>query len=262
MSSTTRIVHCLAQVCAAFLVSVAIAGGPVDDSKAPTPPSAVAVLAPAPPESTPVVATPLKGRSLGVAPTSSPSSPSSVNDGARTIAADENGLFETVLPTAGALAAVIIVILGAKWAAQRMGIRLSGGRRPSGVVEILARYPIVKGQQVMLMKVARRILVVHQSNDGMRTLAELSSAEEVADLMARIEAGDRVAKDPRFEASLQSALKGDVRGGSVRGLDADTDDFGTVETIDLTTRTRSRARESVIPNTAAVRRGLFGGRLA
>ena len=259
MSSTTRIVHCLAQVCAAFLVSVAIAGGPVDDSKAPTPPSAVAVLAPAPPESTPVVATPLKGRSLGVAPTSAPSS---VNDGARPIAADANGLFETVLPTAGALAAVIIVILGAKWAAQRMGIRLSGGRRPSGVVEILARYPIVKGQQVMLMKVARRILVVHQSNDGMRTLAELSSAEEVADLMARIEAGDRVAKDPRFEASLQSALKGDVRGGSVRGLDADTDDFGTVETIDLTPRTRSRARESVIPNTAAVRRGLFGGRLA
>ncbi|MSR40931.1 MAG: hypothetical protein EXS10_03405 [Phycisphaerales bacterium] len=261
VSPRMKNLHCVAQVCALGFATLAFAGGPVDESRA-TPPAVVetpATAAAIPVVSTPVVATPSKGRPLGLAPSAAAST---TKEDARTIPADENGLFATVLPTAGALAAVLLAILGAKWCAQRLGIRLGNGRRPSGVVEILARYPVAKGQQVMLMKVARRVLVVHQCGDGMRTLAELSSAEEVADVMARIEAGDRVAKDPRFEASLQSALKGDLR-GSARGYSAtESEDFESVETIDLTRKARTSSRDGSIPNTAAIRRGLFGGRLA
>ncbi len=236
----------------------AFAGGPVDDS---TPKAAAAQAASATASPAASISAASPGRPLGAAPLANASA-AATKDATRTIPADENGLFATVLPTAGALAAVLVAILGAKWGAQRLGLRLTNGRRPSGVIEILAKYPITKGQQVMLLKVARRVLVVHQSGAGMRTLSELSSAEEVAELMARIEAGDRTSKDPRFEASLQSALKGDLRSTSRAARAMQNEDTDAVETIDLTRRTRRAATDAVIPNTAAIRRGLFGGRLA
>ncbi len=248
MKPILSLFRCLAYGCALSVASIGIAGGPIDDS--PTLASASVV----PP-------LPAQGRPLGLAAKAlAPAEASKAS--ARAIPADENGLVATVLPTAGALAAVLVAILGAKWGAQKLGLRLTSARRPSGVVEILARYPIAKGQQVMLIKIARRVLVVHQSSAGMRTLSELASAEEVADLMARIEAGDRATKDPRFEATLQSALQGDLRSAGRGARVPNAEDADAVETIDLTRTARRSSRDGVIPNTAAIRRGLFGGRLA
>lgn len=62
---------------------------------------------------------------------------------------------------------------------------LGRGGRPSGVMEVLARYPVGRGQHVMLLRVGRRVLVVHQADRGMRTLSETTDPDEAAELIAR-----------------------------------------------------------------------------
>ncbi|MHC5004548.1 MAG: flagellar biosynthetic protein FliO, partial [Planctomycetota bacterium] len=102
----------------------------------------------------------------------------------------------------GGLAAVIGLIVLLRLALRRAAGPLGGGGRPSGVLEVLARYPVGRGQQLILLKVARRLLLVHQSGPAMRTLSELSDPEEVAVVLARIEAGSR-----RGSRSFRSALQ-------------------------------------------------------
>lgn len=110
-----------------------------------------------------------------------------------------------VVPTAIALGAVIAVIFIARALVKRFGDRLGGGKRPSGVVEVLARYPFARGHHIVLIKVGRRILVTHQSAQGITTLSEFTSHAEVADLMARCEAGARGTDQFTFDSLLRSS---------------------------------------------------------
>ena len=110
-----------------------------------------------------------------------------------------------VVPTALALGAVIAVIFVARALVKRFGDRLGGGKRPSGVVEVLARYPFARGHHIVLIKVGRRILVTHQSAQGITTLSEFTSHAEVADLMARCEAGARGTDQFTFDSLLRSS---------------------------------------------------------
>lgn len=110
-----------------------------------------------------------------------------------------------VVPTALALGAVIAVIFTARALVKRFGDRLGGGKRPSGVVEVLARYPFARGHHIVLIKVGRRILVTHQSAQGITTLSEFTSHAEVADLMARCEAGARGTDQFTFDSLLRSS---------------------------------------------------------
>lgn len=107
-----------------------------------------------------------------------------------------------ILRVAGALAAVIGVIVLIRIGFKRFGPAwMSQGSRPSGVVEILARYPVARGQALILIKMLRRVLLVHQSGSAMTTLTEVSDHEEVALLLGRIEAATgRRSED--FEAAL------------------------------------------------------------
>ncbi|HAW95818.1 MAG TPA: hypothetical protein DCX60_06040, partial [Phycisphaerales bacterium] len=58
-------------------------------------------------------------------------------------------------------------------------------RAPEGVASIMARYPVARGEHVVLLEVGRRILVVHQASGSMTTLSELTDRDEVADMRAR-----------------------------------------------------------------------------
>lgn len=64
-----------------------------------------------------------------------------------------------------------------------------GGKAPSGVVEVLARYPAGKGVMLILLKVDRRVLLISQNQSRasttMSTLTEFSDATEVASLIAK-----------------------------------------------------------------------------
>ena len=103
----------------------------------------------------------------------------------------------------GALAVVLTLLVLARVLMRRVAGPLAGGGRPSGVVEVLARYPVGKGQQLVLLKLGRRIALLHQSRTGMTTLTEVSDPDEVAGLLARLEAGTRDRADGRFQTLLQ-----------------------------------------------------------
>src|SRR5436190_3001800 len=103
----------------------------------------------------------------------------------------------------GALAAVIGLALIAKIALRRAGGILPGADRPSGVVEILARYPIARGQHLILLKLARRIMLLHQSGSNMNTICELTDPDEVAALLARLEAGSSGRSAEKFKQVLR-----------------------------------------------------------
>lgn len=170
----------------------------------------------------------------------------SLAEGAR-----ERGFFGEILPTAAALGGTLLVIVLTRSVIKRFGGQLGPGKRPSGVVEILARYPVARGQQVVLLKVGRRVLVVHQGAQAMQTLSEFSEADDVADLITRCEAGAKSAKDPTrdfsFDALLRTAGKSfDEETGSGRAARIDPRDAlpavmrgAEIETVDLT-----RARKS------------------
>ena len=149
------------------------------------------------------------------------------------------------LEVGASLAGVILLIWVLRYMIRRSrgetaGSRLlAGGRAPSGVASILARYPVARGQQVVLLEVGRRILVTHQSAGTMTTLSEITDPEELADLRARIAGVDRTVREQPFDSALSSSLeKTPTRDAlsTVEGLP------GLVaETVDLT-RSRPRAR--------------------
>lgn len=106
----------------------------------------------------------------------------------------------------GALAAVVGLILLTRTLAVRYLPSLSRGRsdRPSGVLEVLARYPIGRGQQLVVLKFARRIVLIHQAGATARTLTEMTDPDEVAATLSRLEAGATARSAGRFKAALQS----------------------------------------------------------
>lgn len=107
------------------------------------------------------------------------------------------------------LAFVIALVLASSAALKRWGGRGSLGaalggraRAPSGILEVLARYPVGRGQQIMLLRVDRRVLVVHQSqggrSGGMTTLSELDDPEDVASLLMKVADAEGRSMSSRF----------------------------------------------------------------
>jgi hypothetical protein len=72
---------------------------------------------------------------------------------------------------------------------------------------VLARYPLARGQQIVLLEVGRRILVTHQTAQAVTTLGEVSDPDEVADLRARCEAGRRGTQAFSFDALLRGSSR-------------------------------------------------------
>jgi len=113
---------------------------------------------------------------------------------------------------------------------------LGGGGRPAGVLEVLARYPVARGQSLMLIKLARRVILVHQTSVGMSTLTEVTEPEEVAALLARMESGSRSSDAARFRSVLRS-FEGEH--------DRIAGSADAVEIVDLT-KTQSRGLASLL----------------
>ncbi len=103
-----------------------------------------------------------------------------------------------------ALAVVLGIMIVLRLAVRRFGGPLSGGGRPSGVLEVLGRYPIGRGQQLVLLKMVGRIVLLHQSRSGVAALSEITEPDEVAALLARVEAAGRSATTD-FSAELSAA---------------------------------------------------------
>jgi flagellar biogenesis protein FliO len=102
----------------------------------------------------------------------------------------------------GALAIVVGLMLLLRVFLRKSGGFLTGGGRPSGVVEILAKYPVGRAQNIVLLKVARRVVLLHQSGSSMTTLSEMTDPDEVAGLLSRLEAGSTERDAERFRRTL------------------------------------------------------------
>jgi hypothetical protein len=90
----------------------------------------------------------------------------------------------------------------------------AGGSAPSGILEVIGRYPISTGLTLVVLKFDRRVLLVsssagtrgkHARNAAMQTLCELTDPEDVASILlkSRSASGESIASS--FERALQDA---------------------------------------------------------
>lgn len=142
-----------------------------------------------------------------------------------------------MIQVVGAMAIVITLLLIFRFVMVRASGALAGSR-PSGVLEILVRYPVARGQHLALIKLGRRILLVHQSGTAMTTLSEVSDSDEVAALLSRVEAGASGRDAARFRSLLTQYQKEQetivARAGTQRSAVPDTPRDSRGEIVDLT----------------------------
>jgi len=111
-----------------------------------------------------------------------------------------------------ALGAVIALIFALRFILKRAAMRTGGlaaqlgaaGRAPSGVLEVLGRFPVARGQTLVLLRLDRRILLISQTTTGMTTLAEVSDPEEIASLITRTRDDEGASAAARFNAILRN----------------------------------------------------------
>ena len=134
---------------------------------------------------TTVVAPAHEQRPLGVPNGLLEARPAGADDASPLSAIDprNNDVIRVVL----ALGVVLVLLFGVRMLLRRAGGALAGGR-PSGVLQVHARYPIARGQHLVLVEVGPRMLLVHQGGGTMRTLSEFSG-DELVQLRARLDGG-------------------------------------------------------------------------
>lgn len=86
-----------------------------------------------------------------------------------------------LLRLAGALAVVVGLAFGIQWWLRRSGLATQWR---GGAFEVLARHPVGRGQSVLVARFGARVLLLQQSRDGLRTLAEVSDPAEASALLA------------------------------------------------------------------------------
>jgi flagellar biogenesis protein FliO len=93
------------------------------------------------------------------------------------------------------LGAVISLILFFKWGARRFmpGGVASGHSR---AIQVISRTVVSPKQQLMLVKVGRRLVLVANTGAGMNSICEIRDEQEVAELLGQVSAeqGDSVSK--------------------------------------------------------------------
>ncbi len=82
-----------------------------------------------------------------------------------------------------------------------------GGRAPSGVLEVLARYPVARGQVLVLLRIDRRVLLLSQSmagkGGGFTTLAQFDDASEVAAILRQTQDDASESVSARFRQAME-----------------------------------------------------------
>jgi flagellar biosynthetic protein FliO len=86
---------------------------------------------------------------------------------------------------AAALGAVIALILALRWVAKHL-FASSAAPRSGGAMRVLSRMVVSPKQQVLLVQVGRRVVVVGDSGTQMSPLSEITDADEIAALVGQI----------------------------------------------------------------------------
>jgi flagellar biogenesis protein FliO len=86
------------------------------------------------------------------------------------------------------LGIVLALVFGCRWAIRYFFPSAAVGRS-SQVMKVLSRSVIAPKQQLLLIQVGRRLVVVGDSGQQMNTLTEISDPDEVASLLGQLRAG-------------------------------------------------------------------------
>ena len=105
-----------------------------------------------------------------------------------------------IIDTLAALGVVIGLVLLLRWAWLRATGRPSVSSTPA--VEVLSRTAVAPKNHVLLLRVGERVLVVSDSSTGMRTLANVDDEQEVADLLASVNAAKENSVSGNFRQLL------------------------------------------------------------
>jgi len=146
----------------------------------------------------------------------------------------------------GGLGAVLLLIVILRMWIRAYGMNPVASGRPSGIVEILARYPVSRGQSMIVVRFGRQIVLTHHAGGTMTTLCEISDPDEVARMLARLEAGASGRDAERFRTMLQRFDREYDRDEVVRGgrgnsaANGAAESSQVVEIVDLTRGGRRR----------------------
>ncbi len=133
--------------------------------------------------------------------------------------------------TGGSLVVVLALIVGlaaiTKKVAGRSGTLAAalgpGGKAPAGLLEVLGRYPLSRGQTLILLKVDQRVLLLAQTtprlrgggggSGGLATLCEITDAEEVASILVKAGEHEGTGATAKFSALLHAFDRTHARAG-------------------------------------------------
>lgn len=147
---------------------------------------------------------------------------------------EASGVGSTVISVAGVVALIVVVTCVAKLARRGGAGGLNTSRAPSGILEVLGRYPMAGGPTLMLLRVDRRVLLLSQarasrlSGATLSTLAEFEDVDQVASLLAQA----RDARDESISARFGSLLAGFNAEHGGKQSEFETGRVGTIEVID------------------------------
>lgn len=106
-----------------------------------------------------------------------------------------------------ALGVVVGLILALRWVG-RMFFPGAAGRGASRAVEVLSRSPLSPKQQVLLLRVGRRLVVVGDSGSQMNPLCEISDPDEIAALVGQLRDEKTAAPTRVFGAMFGKSRRG------------------------------------------------------
>ena len=125
----------------------------------------------------------------------------------------------------GALGIVLGAIFGVRWVGRRF-LGLPTARSSSGAIQVLGRSILSPKQQLMLVQVGRRIVLVADCGVQMNALCEISDPEEVAALSGQIQHGKGDSMSSSFLSFLGRAEAPYGASGAVERKDEERESVG------------------------------------
>jgi flagellar biogenesis protein FliO len=90
---------------------------------------------------------------------------------------------ESLITVGGSLCVVLSLFFGVAWITRR-GLPKQLGKLPGEVIEVLGKAPLVKGQDLQLVRVGTKLLLICVTPTGCETLTEITDDAEVERLAA------------------------------------------------------------------------------
>ncbi len=150
------------------------------------------------------------------------------------------GAARTVLSLGVVLGLAIAAAAAAKRLARAQGGLAAavgaGGVAPAGILEIIGRYPIARGQKLILLRLDRRVLLLSHvapsrlsRGGGFSTLCEITDPDDVASILTK----SRDAEGESLAAKFQSLLGRYGGDGAAEEMDEEDADPPELRTVKL-----------------------------